>query len=252
MFVCASLAKSLWCKLFPHITLFEPIAGFQWLITRHYGTFTPLTETTHTLLYWFAIECRRIHLSVFRPPEVTMSWGNGVCTMTDEEWPGKSLSSFEAEIHLWNTVFVYHSVLLKVTREVCLPYPPSLHILSITVLQWTQEASTYLYLGLLFHQQRFAFWGVEESLTACSHSPPPPPHALFLWIGMSYSCPLLMGSYTVGETQRGQALRFLPQVSLYILPPPSALKKLVQEKCASGKVAPCCQWDFYPQGKPGW
>lgn len=81
---------------------------------------------------------------------------------------------------------------------------------------------------------------------------PPPPHALFLWIGMSYSCPLLMGSYTVGETQRGQALRFLPQVSLYILPPPSALKKLVQEKCASGKVAPCCQWDFYPQGKPGW
>lgn len=127
MFVCDSLAKSLWCKLSLHITLFEPTADFQWWITRHYSMFTSLTETMHPLLYWFAIECGMIHLSVFGPPEVTTSWGNGVCTMTDGEWPGKSLCSFEAEIHLWNTVFVYHSVLLKVTREVCLPYPLSLH-----------------------------------------------------------------------------------------------------------------------------
>lgn len=248
MFACDSLAKSLWCKLSLHITLFEPTADFQWWITRHYITFIPMTETKHPLLYWFAIECGMIHLSVFRPPEVTMSWGNGVCTMTDGEWPGKSLCSFEAEIHLWNIVFVYHSVLLKVTREVHHPYPSSLHN---SVHQCSPMGTGSIHIPVFWltvSPTKICLLGSGGVIDGMFSFTSPPPHALLLWIEMPYSFPLLMGSYTVGETQRGQALSFLPQVSLYLLPPPSALKRNVHLE----KSAPCCQCNFYPQGKPGW
>lgn len=153
--------------------------------------------------YWFAIECWMIHLSLFRPPEVNMSWGNCVCTMTSEEQSGKSLWSFEAVIiHRWNTVLVYHSVLLKVPREVHPPYPHST-FLPICVLPMGTGSIHISVFVFTISSTRFAFGG---------NNPPPPTHThiLFLWVKTSYSCPLLMGSYTVGGgAQKGQALRFL-------------------------------------------
>lgn len=122
-------------------------------------------------------------------------------------------------------------------------------ILSISVLQWAQEASTYLYLGLTVSPTKICLLGSGGVIDGMFSFTSPPPHALLLWIEMPYSCPLLMGSYTVGETQRGQALSFLPQVFLYILTPHSALKKLVQEKCASGKVGSLLSVRFLPPGK---
>lgn len=171
----------------PHITLFEPTADFQWLITRHCSTFTPLTETTCTLLYWF---CRWMlndpspyldHLKSPCPEEMACApWlmKNGLESLSV---PLRQKSIYET---LCLCVFVYHSVLLKVTREVRLPSPPSLHS-SVHQCSPMGTGSIHIPAFGLTVSQRFAFWGVEESLTACSPSPSSPPHSLLLWIVMS-------------------------------------------------------------------
>lgn len=160
MFVCASLAKSLWCKLSPpHITLFEPTADFQWLITRHCSTFTPLTETTCTLLYWF---CHWMlsdpspyldHLKSPCPEEMACApWlmKNGLESLSV---PLRQKSIYET-LCLCTTLFFWTSP----EKSVFLPLPHCT-VLSISVLQWAQEAFTFLHLVLLFHKDMpFGRW----------------------------------------------------------------------------------------------
>lgn len=125
-----------------------------------------------------------------------------------------------------------------------LPCPIPYVYSSQSVLQWAQETLTFLYLCLVFHQQRFVFGEKSHWQLALL-----PSHHPTHFVSMSKTViflPTTHGSSTVWwGIQRGSGFEVLITGS-YVVSLPSTPKELVQKKCASANVGSLLSVRFLP------